>query len=93
MSTETTKTTAGPTLAALFRAAAAFAYEVAAEIKDENAENAKALKMVFDDNPLAEFHVSVLLAPVQTVVVSVVTGGKQYIIRREDVLDIPGLRH
>jgi siroheme synthase (precorrin-2 oxidase/ferrochelatase) len=91
--TNETKTTATPTLAALIRAAAAFAYEVGNEIRTEDAEAARAFKLVLDDDPLAEFHVSLMLAPAQTVVVSVVTGGKQYIIRREDVLDIQGLRH
>ena len=80
-------------LGAFVRAAATFAYEVARGIKQENAENARALKMVLDDNPGAEFHVSVMLASTQTVVVSVVTAGRQFIIHREDVLDDVGLRH
>lgn len=67
-------------LTALMRAAAAFGYEVAAAIKNEDAENARALKLVLDRDPAAEFHVSVMLAPSPAFVVSVVTGGKQYII-------------
>ena len=80
-------------LAALIRAAATFAYDIAAAIKEENGENAKALTMVLNDDPLAEFHVSVRLAPDKCVVVSVVVGGRQFIIHHEDVLDDDGIRH
>jgi len=93
MTTENTETSNPEALGALVRAAAAFAYQVAAEIRDENGKNAEALKLVLDDNPNAEFHVSVMLAPAQTVVVSVVTGGRQFIIRHEDVIDGAGVRH
>lgn len=93
MSTETTKTPAGPTLAALVRAAAAFAYEVAAGIKIENGEAAQALAMVLADDPAAEFIASVRLTPDKAVVLSVVVNGKQYIVHHVDLPDDEGLRH
>jgi len=80
-------------LAALIRAAAAFAYDTARAIKDEDGPNARALAMVFADDPGAELHVSVRLAPDKAVVVSVVVGGQQFIVLHKDVLDDGGIRH
>ncbi|MFA6312642.1 MAG: hypothetical protein WCV99_12410 [Sterolibacterium sp.] len=93
MNTENTETSNPEALATLVRAAAAFAYEIARGIKEENAENARALAMVLTDDPGAEFHASVRLAPTKAVVLSVVTGGKQYIIHHQELLDDAGIRH
>ena len=93
MSIENTEATQSNTLGALVRAAAAFAYEIARGIKEENAEKARALAMVLTDDPAAEFIASVRLAPDKCVVLSVVVGGKQFIVHHEDVIDGAGVRH
>jgi hypothetical protein len=67
-------------LNALIRAAASFAYDVGHQIRDENSDNAKALALVLASDPGAEFIVSVRVAPDVRVVLSVVVGGKQYLI-------------
>lgn len=96
--TENTEANAGPeanakTLGTLVRAAAAFAHEVARGIKQENAENARALGMVLADDPAAEFIASVRLAPDKAVVLSVVVDGKQFVIFHADLPDDAGTRH
>jgi len=93
MTTENTETSNPDALATLVRAAAAFAYRIARGIKEEDGEKARALAMALADDPAAEFIASVRLAPDKCVVLSVVVGGKQFIVHHEVVLDDAGIRH
>lgn len=83
----------GINLQNLIKVAATFSYEVAESIKEGHGEEAQVLALVLKDDPSAEFHVSVCLAPFKRVVLSVVTEGKQFIFYDAEVSEDGGIKH